>query len=641
MTDNMLALFKGFVPVDGKQCTMKFKGKTADQLLTFDQAKDLDGYAGILNPDSVLIDIDDKAQSEVLMNIVDDLQLNIAVNITTRGRHFIGLNNGLFASCKTNVQLACGLTADIKVGLKDSYVVLKSDGVERETEWDIEDDLKYQQLPKWLAPVSSKTDFFHLEPGEGRNSALYSYILTLTNAGYSKDESKECLELINKYVLPEPLDSDELETIMRDDAFPAETFYNGKQFLHNNFALFLKNNENIKRINGQLHVFRDGCYISGMREIEARMINCLPGLKSAQRTEVYKYLELLCRDETKCADAHLIAFNNGIYDLSSKTLIPFTPEVVITNKIPWDYNPDAYSELADNTLNALACGDPEVRALLEECIGSCFYRSNTLAGGKAFILTGEKNNGKSTYLTMLRYVLGEENVCALDLEAMDERFSTVTLAGKLANIGDDISDDYLQGKVLANFKKIVTGNQIKGEYKGFDAFFFEPYTKLLFSANEIPRMKDKTGAVLRRLVIVPLNGKFVKGVPGFDPEIIFKLKSPEVAEYLIQIGVKALLRVLENQGYTESVKVRKATDEYEVSNNPILSWLVETDESEINNQPQKEVYRHYRAFCLEQGFTEMSLSSFSKELSKRCSFVVKRIRIDGKQIGFYQKVGEK
>lgn len=89
----------------------------------------------------------------------------------------------------------------------------------------------------------------------------------------------------------------------------------------------------------------------------------------------------------------------------------FTPEHIITNKIRWDYNPEAYSELADKTLDKIACGDPAIRALLEEAIGYCFYRRNEL--GKAFILTGDKSNGKSTFLSMVQTLLGKKTCIPL------------------------------------------------------------------------------------------------------------------------------------------------------------------------------------------------------------------------------------
>lgn len=621
-----MELYKGFIKTKGKKPVEKF-----EDCHPLKDVKDLPEYAGVLADNVILIDIDDKEQSEILMDIVEDLQLDCIVRQTTRGRHFLFKNSGV-NSCGTHKKLACGLTADIKVGLHNSTQQIKLDGEERFIEWDCKEP---QDLPKWLFPVSSKVDFFNMDEGDGRNSALYSYILNLTQAGFSKDETRQTLEIINKYILKEPLGDDELELITRDEAFPKETFYNGKAFLHNNFAVFLKNNDDIKRIQGQLHIYDNGAYVSGTREIEYKMVEYLPMLKAAQRSEVLKYLDIICPSDTPTADAKLIAFNNGVYDITTGVLQPFSPDIVITNKIPHNYNPAAYSELADKTLDKLACGDKTIRALLEECIGYTFYRRNELS--KAFVLTGDKSNGKSTFLDVVKNVLGQDNYSALDLAELDERFSVATMAGKLANIGDDISDDFLQGRSISNFKKIVSGNQIKAEFKGQDAFFFNPYVKLLFSANDIPRMKDKTGAVLRRLVIVPFNAKFSKDDPDYDPFITWKLRDESVMEYIVKIAVEGLKRILINNSFTESVKVEKELEEYEVQNNPILLFLQEHEEWEFLNQPTKDIHRMYKVFCVENGFGEMTLSNFSRELNKRLGIVVKRLRVNGKLTGIYVK----
>ena len=621
-----MKLYKGYIKTKGKKPVEKF-----ENCHPFEEVKDLPEYAGVLADDVILIDIDDGEQSEILMDIVEDMQLDCIVRQTTRGRHFLFKNSGV-NSCGTHKKLACGLTADIKIGLHNSTQQLKLNGEERFIEWDCEEP---QDLPKWLFPVNSDVDFFNMDEGDGRNSALYSYILNLTQAGFSKDETRQTIEIINKYILKEPLGEDEIELITRDEAFPKETFYKGKAFLHNNFAVFLKNNDHIKRIQGQLHIYEDGAYISGAREIEHKMVEHLPMLKAAQRSEVLKYLDIICPSDTPTADAKLIAFNNGVYDLTTGVLQPFNPDIVITNKIPHNYNPAAYSELADKTLDKLACGDKTIRALLEECIGYTFYRRNELS--KAFVLTGDKSNGKSTFLDVVKNVLGQENYSALDLAELDERFSVATMAGKLANIGDDISDDFLQGRSISNFKKIVSGNQIKAEFKGQDAFFFNPYVKLLFSANDIPRMKDKTGAVLRRLVIVPFNAKFSKDDPDYDPFITWKLRDESVMEYIVKIAVEGLKRVLVNNAFTESVKVEKELEEYEVQNNPILLFLQEHEEWEFINQPTKNIHRMYKVFCVENGFGEMTLSNFSRELNKRLGLVVKRIRVNGKLTGIYAK----
>lgn len=616
-------LYKGYVETKGKASIEKLKNRTTWK--TYDEVKNLNGFGGVLANDTILIDIDDSDQSEILMNIVEELQLDCKVLCTSRGKHFL-FKNHTIARNRTHVQLAVGLTADIKVGSKLSYEVIKIDGEERFCEWDIEEGGKYQEVPKWLFPVKATADFVDMDAGDGRNQALFNYILTLTANDFTVEETRECIRILNKFVLKQPLSDDELEVILRDDAFQKPVFFLGSTFLFDKFAVFMKNTAHVIKINGQLHIYKDGVYSNGYKEIESNMIQHIPNLKKMQRREVLDYMELIV-DEKEQSDANLIAFNNGVYDLVTGELKPFSTDIVITNKIPWDYNPDAYFELADKTLNKLACDDAAIRALLEECIGYCFYRRNEL--GKAFILTGDKNNGKSTFLDIVKTILGDKNISALDLKELGDRFNTSMMFGKMANIGDDIGDDFLQGSQVSIFKKIVTGNRIKAERKGQDPFEFNPFIKLLFSANDIPRMKDKTGAVLRRLIIIPFNARFSKylpdGVtidPDFDPFIKYKLIQKESVEYLIKLGVEGLKRVITNNEFTKSEKVQGQLDEYEEENNPIIAFIADCGVDMIENEPTADVYKRYQVFCAENSMQPMSNIVFSKQINKRLGFKV-------------------
>lgn len=609
-------LYKGYVETKGKQSIEKLKGRT--HWKTYDEVKDCSGYGGILADDTILIDIDDGEQSEIMMNIVEEMQLDCKVLCTSRGRHFLFKNTSILRN-RTHARLAIGLTADIKLGTRLSYEVIKVDGEERFCEWDIEPGGKYQEIPKWMFPIKGLADFLDMEAGDGRNQALFNYILTLTSNDFTVEETRDCIRILNKYVLKEPLSDDELEVILRDEAFQKPVFFMGSTFLFDKFATYMKNTAHIVKINGQLHIYRDGIYTNGYKEIEADMIRHIPNLKKMQRREVLDYMELIV-DEKQPSEANLIAFNNGVYDLVSGDLKPFSAEMVITNKIPWDYNSNAYSELADETLNKLACDDADIRALLEECIGYCFYRRNEL--GKAFILTGDKSNGKSTFLDCVKAILGDKNISALDLKELGDRFSTSMMFGKLANIGDDIGDDFLQGSQVSIFKKIVTGNRIKAERKGQDPFEFNPFIKLLFSANDIPRMRDKTGAVLRRLVIIPFNASFSRDDADYDPFIKYKLVQPDSIEYLVRMGVEGLKRIMVNDDFTRSDKVQDQLDEYEEENNPIIAFIADTGIDMIENEPTNEVYKRYQVFCAENSMQPMSNIVFSKQINKRLRFTV-------------------
>ena len=631
-------LYKGYVETKGKQSIEKLKNRT--KWKTYEEVKNLRGFGGVLADDTILIDIDDSEQSEILMNIVEDLQLDCKVLCTSRGKHFL-FKNHTIARNRTHVQLAVGLTADIKVGSKLSYEVIKIDGEERFCEWDIEEGGKYQEVPKWLFPVKATAEFVDMDAGDGRNQALFNYILTLTANDFTVDETRECIRILNKFVLKEPLSDEELEVILRDEAFQKPVFFMGSTFLFDKFAVYMKNTAHVVKINGQLHIYKDGIYTNGYKEIESDMIQYIPNLKKMQRREVLDYMELIVESKEQ-SDANLIAFNNGIYDLVTGELKPFSTDIVITNKIPWDYNPDAYFELADKTLNKLACDDAAIRALLEECIGYCFYRRNEL--GKAFILTGDKNNGKSTFLDIVKTILGDKNISALDLKELGDRFNTSMMFGKMANIGDDIGDDFLQGSQVSIFKKIVTGNRIKAERKGQDPFEFNPFIKLLFSANDIPRMKDKTGAVLRRLVIIPFNARFSKylpdGVtidPDFDPFIKYKLIQKESIEYLIKLGVEGLKRVITNNEFTKSEKVQGQLDEYEEENNPIIAFIADCGVDMIENEPTNEVYKRYQVFCAENSMQPMSNIVFSKQINKRLDLEISIVKLNGQTRRIFKK----
>lgn len=624
-----MELFRGYVPTKDKKCLLKFKGKSSDELQTYEQVKNLPEFAGILAENTVLIDIDDYDQSEILMDIVEDLQLNCRVYETKRGKHFLFVNDKIETN-KIHTKLACGLEADIKIGTKNSYSILKFDNVEREIIWDSDE---YDPVPIWLTPIKTNVDFFDMENGDGRNQALFNYILTLQSADFSVDDARKTIGLINDYILKEKLSESELQTILRDDAFQKPIFFKKGKFLFDKFAVYLKNNNHILRINNQLHIYRDGIYIEGQNEIEAAMIEHIPDLNRSKRSEITSYLDILIRKNVKMTNANLIAFKNGIYDIETDELVDFSPEYVITNKINFNYNPDAYDELVDNTFDKLSCNDESVRALLEEAVGYCFYRRNELR--KSFILTGDKKNGKSTYLAMLKELLGDDNTVALDLGELGERFSSASLFGKLANIGDDIGDDFIANPAV--FKKIVSGDWIKGENKGQKEFFFKPYCKLLFSANSIPRIKDKSGAVLDRLVIIPFDARFSKDDPDFDPYIKYKLIKPEALEYLILLGLRGLKRVLENHSFTSSEKVKHSIEEYEESNNPILLFFKEINVDEIVNEPTSEVYKKYSEFCLANSFTAMSNIEFSKQINRQFDLKITNKTIKGKKYRIFVK----
>lgn len=620
MGDNFFktkGIFRGYVRLNGKGSIDKYKDKNKP-LPNFELVeKDYHNYAGVLADDIILIDVDNEEQANKLFNIVEDLDLKCNVLQTTRGKHFYFKNTDV-NKCAKDKNLACGVVCDIKVGCSNSYGALRYDGIKREILKEVED---IQELPKFLKPINHTMDFMNMQEGDGRNQSLFNYILTLQSEGLSKEEIRQTIRIINKYILKDPLNDKEIETILRDDSFKKQIFYNGKTFLHEKLAKFMIAENNIVEINNKLCIYKDGYYSNYEKDIHLEIMNIIENTKEQQRNEVIKTLKLIAPTK-ECSSPQYICVNNGIYDLETNQLLENNQKYIITNKIPYNYNSNAYNELVDKTLNKICCNNQDLRKLLEEMIGYTFYRTNEL--GKSFILVGYGSNGKSTLLAMIEKLLGVENYEKLSLEDFKDKFRLQMIDGKLACIGDDIEGGEI--KKSSNFKKVVTGDGIVVEEKGQNPYKINPYCKLIFCANEIPHIKDFSYGLMRRLIIIPFNAIFTKQGSSYDPYIKYKLTTNEAMEYLLRLGIEGLERVLMNNGFTDVDVVKKEIEKYKKENNPVLGFL---DENDVENQGTNDSYLRFKVWCNENGYNNVDISHsyFSKMVCKEKNYETKPVKL--------------
>lgn len=624
---------------DGKRCVDRHKG--ISQVRTWDNASEFDNFGGVLQDGFVDISFDDKEMSDAFLDMAEQMQWKCLCLLNPANGHL----HTYWKDTKRRIQkfnkdltLAVGFVADIHGG--ETYIPLRVNGVDRfPPEYDILPGEDYQEVPDELIPVQTNIRLWKSREGDGRNSDLYGYILVLQSQMQLSDDRIRAMyrDCINPFILAEKLSDNELDVILRDESFKdciVPSFFNGNSFKFDEFAKVMRDQFHVVKIHEQLHIYKDGVYVPGRKPIEAKMLELIPKLRKTQRKEVIEYLDLIA-DEVQVMKPEFVAFRNGIINVKTGSITGFSPDLVITNQIPWNYAPNNYDELMDKTLNKLSCDDHDIRTLLLEMAGYCMYRSNNLQ--KAFVLVGGGSNGKSVFLDVMKKLVGYSNLASLDIGEIGDRFNTVMIFGKLANIGDDISDDFLHGKQTALFKKLVTGNRIKGEYKGQDAFDFDPYCKLIFSTNDMPRIKDRTGAVQRRLIMIPFKAKFSTTDKDYNQNITEDLCKQESIEYLISISIQAFQKVIERKSFTMPQSVKDELREYELLNNPVLGFLNETDEKDIVNQLKKDVYRRYQVYCQESMIQPLSEQQFGKTMKNECGYYDGQVRLNDKVVRIWKK----
>lgn len=599
----MISLYKGYLKGNGKHAASKFKDGT--KLLSYHTARKHDSFVGILDDDYIMVDIDDIDEAEMLLDIIEDKNIRCSVLETTNGMHFYFKGYDITAN-KIKWFSNIGLLCDYKLGIKNTADPLKINGETRR--W-LRKSNEHDPLPNWLYPYNKKNpNLTKMTEGDGRNDKLFTYILKLQSQGMAKNDIKETISIINNYILEEPVEQNELNIILRDEAFMKESFYIKGAFQHEKFGDFLINEHHICKITNILHIYKDGVYSDKQEDIEEAMIKHIPALKRMQRQETLAYLQLKAKHKNFASTKYVVV-KNGVFNLETWQLEDFTPEIITRNKIPVAYISGAYYQVTDKTLNKIAVNDKTIRFILEEILGYILFRRNEFAA--TFILTGNGSNGKSSYLKIIRQLVGEENASSLDLNELDQRFKTAELFGKLANIGDDIGKGYI--KESSVFKKLSTGETLNVERKGKDPFDFTNYAKLIFSANEMPRINDFTDGLGRRLQIVPFKAKFTPEDEDYDPFITDKLLSDESMQYILLLALKSLKRLLEEKKFTKSKAVEEELVKYQEENNPIISF-VNNENIELERSVVGDVYLQYKVYCAENGFQSVSNVNFSKQV---------------------------
>lgn len=547
-----------------------------------------------------------------------------------RGKHIYFRKPSIIKSRKIGEMSVLGFKCDYLTG-RNQVEVLKQNGKKRKTSSkDFDIDL-LPDLPEEFYPIpkSRNNNMLCMKDGMGRNETLYKHLLCVKES--SNVDIKKVATFINDYVFSEKLTEKELNTIIEsatNKEVEDHNFYDGKTIDVSEFAKYLIKNEHIVKINNQLYIFNGEVYVNGRKYIESAMIKYIPNILSAKRTEVYKMIELLLsnEDSIEYADPKYIAFKNGIYEIESKQLLEFNPDIVITNQIPWNYNPNADNKEIYTILNNWVGDDKELFNLLTEVIGICMYRSNAISS--CFILTGNKDNGKSTFIWLLKSLLGENNYSSISLHSIERRFMNADIVGKLANLGDDIGDEYISRTEI--FKKLVTGETVQLEKKGQDPFDYDNYGKLIFNANDIPRIKDPTGAVIdKRITYLPFNTVFTGKKK--DPNLKNKFKSNNsLMETLILIGIKGIERVLENNGFTESKASMALKEEYKFKNDPISQFIDEYGEDKIYLFKTNDVHRRYKNFCEDNNYEYVNHVRFYRKICEKlgCETVRRKEKVN-------------
>jgi putative DNA primase/helicase len=325
---------------------------------------------------------------------------------------------------------------------------------------------------------------------------------------------------------------------------------------------------------GKLYVYEDGAYRAGGEKLVQRKVKALLfawGLiskwSSYRASEVAKYILADAPTLWERPPLDRVSVLNGILDLETLTLSDHDPKWLSTVQIPVVFDPEAVCPAWEKQVAATFPED--ARDLAWEILADLMQPDRSHQ--KAIILVGEGRNGKSVFLENAAAFIGRRNRVALSLHRIEtDRFSAARLVGRLANICPDLPSTDLASTSM--FKAIVGGDEITGEHKYGDAFDFQPFCRLIFSANHLPRSQDASHAFFARWIVIPFERTFEGAEQVPRRELDARLQDPGELSGVLNKALAALPRV-RARGFTESVSMQEAWAEFRQTTDPLAVWL--------------------------------------------------------------------
>ena len=315
---------------------------------------------------------------------------------------------------------------------------------------------------------------------------------------------------------------------------------------------------------------------------------------------------------------YLIAVGNGLFNTKTKELEPFDPKHFITAKVDTNYNTKALTnyELIKNTyfnfdewLKSIACNDDEIVTLLWQLINEAVNPNKTRR--KIAIMLGNGTNGKSTFRQMMINLIGDINISVSTPHELQSRFGLTSLEGKICNYGDEVGTKPLDE--MDKLKSISSGESVNYERKNKDVRNYDFKTLLMFNSNEIPPIKDKSDAVLNRLLIIPFKANF----EGVKDESIKdeKLNNKIILEYILYTALH-----LDFDKFIIPEAVKKQLLNYRQENDSVFSFMLYYKDKgyhHVSCFPVRYLTDDYENFCYENGYNTRKRigNAFTKHLN--------------------------
>jgi P4 family phage/plasmid primase-like protien len=382
----------------------------------------------------------------------------------------------------------------------------------------------------------------------------------------------------------------------------------------------------------ELLVYSNGIYVDARKTVRD-FIHTIKGIDDSASIkiirEVTEHIKARTGVEREIFNTNkkYIPVKNGLYNVETRKLEDFDPEIYYTFQLPLEFDPDASYDALDKFLNEVV--DKGDLNLLQEVWGYCLYSG--FPSHHFYWLYGTGRNGKGVYSSLLRKMIGQENTVSVSLIELDghHRFAKARLNGKLLNIVPEANET---GEIPTEVLKAMTGEDMIGaEKKGVqDPDNFINFAKFVLQSNAFPEIEDSSTAFWDRVIPVPFPNEF----RGRDAKkhLAEDIISKDTLSGLFNYALKGYYRLRDNDWeFTPSDTQDELKANMRRMAQPVKTFQEQWTES--NNRAAVTVDKLYGAmleYCDEYGIVPLEKHDFKRNIKSIHGVVEKHIRPEGR-----------
>ena len=305
---------------------------------------------------------------------------------------------------------------------------------------------------------------------------------------------------------------------------------------------------------------------------------------------------------------------NGILNIRSRELKPFSHEKIFFNKLPVNYEIKAECPRIEKFLSEILSKSDDIDVFYE-LGGFCLWKEYKFE--KAFMFVGNGRNGKDKALELIKRLIGIENCCSVPLSAIiPDSFIISEFFNKMVNLSGEINNIDL--KDTSQFKAL-TGRSLQSAPRKFlKPITFVNHAKFIFACNELPMVYDNSKGFWDRWVLLDFPFTFLPkeeialakdktNLKLRDEDIIEKITTPEELSGLLNKFLDGLDRITDFRRFSSTQGSEEIKQFWIRKSNSCMAFcLNEVEDSYDEFITKKDFRKKYSEFCKKHKITARS-----------------------------------